>query len=270
VLADGRVVGGNQLDRALWEAPGARSLISTERVDLRPFDYERRMASVLVAGSIIVKGAPEAVLARCTGVAPEAHSVLERLFAEGSRVVAVGTRAAPDQAALRPDDERDLHLAGFLTFLDRPKPDAAGALARLSRLGVEVKVITGDNGRVAQKVCEELGLAVRGALTGAELDRLDDPALAGALARTTIFARVTPEQKSRVIKAQREAGTTVGFLGDGVNDSVALHDADVGISVQSATDVAKDAADIVLLAKDLDILVGGVVEGRRIFANTIK
>jgi Mg2+-importing ATPase len=131
-------------------------------------------------------------------------------------------------------------------------------------------VITGDNDRVATKVCGDFGLPVRGTLTGAQLDGLDDAALARALSTTTVFARVTPEQKSRVINAQRTLGSTVGFMGDGVNDAVALHDADVGISVDGATDVAKDAADIVLLAKDLEILAGGIEEGRRTFANTIK
>jgi Mg2+-importing ATPase len=131
-------------------------------------------------------------------------------------------------------------------------------------------VITGDNDRVAGKLCADLGLPVRGTLTGAQLDALDDEGLAAALPETTVFARVTPEQKSRVINAQRALGATVGFMGDGVNDAVALHDADVGISVDSATDVAKDAADIVLLEKDLDILAGGIGEGRRIFSNTIK
>jgi P-type Mg2+ transporter len=157
-----------------------------------------------------------------------------------------------------------------LSFNDPPKADAAGAIARLLALDVEVKVITGDNDRVAAKVCADLGLQVRGILTGAELDRLDEAALASALPQTTVFARVTPEQKSRIIKTQRTLHATVGFLGDGVNDAVALHDADVGISVETATEVAKDAADIVLLAKDLDILASGVVEGRQIFANTIK
>jgi P-type Mg2+ transporter len=131
-------------------------------------------------------------------------------------------------------------------------------------------VITGDNERVAERLCADLGLPIHGTLTGKQLDALDDGALAGALPETTVFARVTPEQKSRVIDAQRALGTTVGFMGDGVNDAVALHDADVGISVDGATDVAKDAADIVLLEKDLDILAGGIGEGRRIFANTIK
>ncbi len=276
-FSDGRVVGGNQLDQALWEAPGARAAGAerARRLADRPFDYQRRLASVLVEGTdgarqVIVKGAPETVLARCARVPPDAQAVLDSQFAAGSRVIAVATRAADGRTTLTADDERDLDLAGFLTFVDRPKADAHEALDRLRRLDVKVKVITGDNDRVAQKVCADIGLTVGGTLTGAQLEQLDDAQLAAALPQTTIFARVTPEQKSRLIKAQRASGATVGFLGDGVNDAVALHDADVGISVQTATDVAKDAADIVLLDKDLDILAGGVVEGRRIFANTIK
>jgi P-type Mg2+ transporter len=276
-FSDGQVVGGNQLDQALWHAPGARAAGAdgARRLASRPFDHQRRLASVLVEGrgerEVIVKGAPELVLARCSDVTPEAQAVVDAQFAAGSRVIAVATRVADGgREALTEDDEHELDLAGFLAFVDRPKADAREALDRLHRLDVAVKVITGDNDRVAQKVCADIGLTVDATLTGAQLDRLDDAQLAAALPQTTIFARVTPEQKSRIIKAQRALGATVGFLGDGVNDAVALHDADVGISVQTATDVAKDAADIVLLDKDLDILAGGVVEGRRIFANTIK
>ncbi|MGZ4250570.1 MAG: magnesium-translocating P-type ATPase, partial [Solirubrobacteraceae bacterium] len=276
-LSKGRVVGGNQLDQALWEAPNVRDarVERARRLATLPFDYERRLASVLIEDAngerqIIVKGAPETVLARCAGVRPAAQDVLERQFTAGGRVLAVASRAADGRSTLTAEDEHDLDLAGFLTFVDRPKADARGALDRLKRLDVQVKVITGDNDRVAQKVCTDIGLAVDGTLTGSELDQLDDAQLAVALPATTIFARVTPEQKSRLIKAERALGSTVGFLGDGVNDAVALHDADVGISVQTATDVAKDAADIVLLDKDLEILATGIVEGRRIFANTIK
>jgi Mg2+-importing ATPase len=276
-FSEGHVIGGNQLDQALWEAPGARDAGAggARRLAARPFDYQRRLATVLVEGAggerqIIVKGAPETVLARCATVPPQAQAVLEAQFAAGSRVIAVATRAADGRTTLSADDESGLQLEGFLTFVDRPKADAHQALDRLKRLDIEVKVITGDNDRVAQRVCADIGLAVEGTLTGVQLDRLDDGQLAEALPHTTIFARVTPEQKSRIIKAQRALGATVGFLGDGVNDAVALHDADVGISVQTATDVAKDAADIVLLDKDLQIIADGVVEGRRIFANTIK
>ena len=273
----GTVVGGTALDQALWTAPGAHAigLASYRRLAERPFDYERRIASVLVEGpdetrTVIVKGAPELVLARCRDVPRRAQSVLDAQFARGSRVVAVATRDASGNTTLSGREEEGLELAGFLTFLDPPKADAADAIARLHELGVEVKVITGDNDRVAGKVCGDLALPVRGVLTGTQLDALDDAALAAALPQTTVFARVTPEQKSRVINAQRALGSTVGFMGDGVNDAVALHDADVGISVDSATDVAKDAADIVLLEKDLDILATGIGEGRRIFSNTIK
>ena len=270
VLEDGKVVGGNQLDRALWESPRAAqsSPDPAGRLATLPFDYERRLASVLVhenadSNTIIAKGAPETVLARCTTVAPEAQAVLERLFAEGRRVVAVATRSANRLTNLAPDDERDLRLTGFLTFLDPPKPDAADAISALHRLGVQVKVITGDNDLVAGKVAADIGLEVLGTIKGPELDMLDDAQLAARLPATTIFARVTPEQKSQLIKADRQLGATVGFLGDGVNDAVALHDADAGISVQTATDVAKDAADIVLLDKDLGILSDGIAQGRR-------
>jgi Mg2+-importing ATPase len=144
------------------------------------------------------------------------------------------------------------------------------SLARLARLRITVKIVTGDNGQVAAHLCREVGLDPGDVVTGAALETLDDAGLLALLPRTTIFARITPEQKSRIIRAQRSLGTTVGFLGDGVNDAIALHDADVGISVDSAADVAKDAADVVLLNKDLGIIADGVVEGRRIFANTIK
>ncbi|MGZ6577295.1 MAG: magnesium-translocating P-type ATPase [Solirubrobacteraceae bacterium] len=277
VVTDGHTVGGNSLDRALWAAPGARRLAppTGDRLDVLPFDYQRRLSSVLAQDGeehrrVIVKGAPEAVTARCTNVPHQAHAMLDRLFAQGSRVVAVATRAADGQTRLTPNDERDLQLAGFLTFRDPPKPDAPEAVAQLHRLGVEVKVITGDNEIVAKKVCADIGLDVAGTITGSELDKLDDEQLADRLSETTIFARVTPEQKSRLIKSQRQLGATVGFMGDGVNDAVALHDADAGISVQTATDVAKDAADIVLLEADLGILADGIGEGRRIFANTMK
>ena len=277
VVTDGQVVGGNQLDRALWQAPGASTTAAAQakRLDMLPFDYERRLASVLVQDAdggrrVIVKGAPEALMARTTNIPATAQGVLDGLFAQGSRVVAVATRGVDGQTKLTPEDEQGLQLAGFLTFLDPPKPDAGQAIAALQRLGVEVKVITGDNDIVANKVCADIGLKVLGTITGSELDNLDDGQLAARLPQTTIFARATPEQKSRLIKAQRTLGADVGFMGDGVNDAVALHDADCGISVQTATDVARDAADIVLLDKDLGILADGIAEGRRIFANTIK
>ncbi len=276
-VENGRPVGGNPLDRALWEGAGAAAAAAAglRRLAEAPFDYDRKLMSVLVqdpAGGkrIVTKGAPEAVLSRCTNLPAATRAALDAQFAAGRRVVAVATKDGSGLTELQPEDERDLELAGMLTFIDPLKPDAGRSLDRLARLGVTVKIVTGDNDRVARKACADLNIPVAGVLTGAALDAMSDEDLKAALPKTTIFARVTPEQKSRIIRTQRALGTDVGFLGDGVNDAVALHDADVGISVDSATDVAKDAADIVLLEKDLDILADGVVEGRRIFSNTIK
>jgi Mg2+-importing ATPase len=273
----GRVVGGNPLDRALWDAPEAASTPASDFVRLAeaPFDYDRRRMSVLVQDKkgkrvVITKGAPESVLACCREVPVGVQSLLDAQFEAGSRIIAVSTGDGDNLSTLSAQDEHDLVLAGFLTFVDRPKVDAGASIERLAGLGITVKIVTGDNERVANKLCADLRVPVAGILTGTALEKLTDDDLRAALPSTTIFARVTPEQKSRIIRAQRRSGTDVGFLGDGVNDAVALHDADVGISVDSGTDVAKDAADIVLLDKDLGILANGVVEGRRIFSNTIK
>ncbi len=272
-------VGGNPLDVALWESPAATpqrgEVPGYARLATLPFDHDRRMVSVLVSDgaggrTLVTKGAPETVLDRCRDVPDAARAALEAEFAAGNRVVAVAARPAADLVTLTVDDEHDLRLIGLLVFLDAPKSGAAAALRRLADLGVAVKVVTGDNPAVAAKVCHDLGLPVGGALTGADLDRLDDKQLAEAIPKTTVFARVSPEHKARIVRTQRLTGTDVAFLGDGVNDALALHAADVGISVDSATDVAKDAADVILLEKDLDVLADGIVEGRRIFANTIK
>ena len=270
------VVGGNDLDRALWTSAerATAGIAEWKRVAQLPFDHERQLCSALADGpagrTLVAKGAPEAILARCGKVPAAAQALLDQLFAAGSRVVAVAVRPATGLDTLIPAEERDFELCGFLTFADRPKANAAASLERLAKLGVIVKVVTGDNGRVAEKVCADLGVTSLSTVTGAELEAMSDAQLAAALPQTSIFARVTPEQKSRIIRAQRALHSDVGFLGDGVNDAIALHDADVGISVDTAADVAKDAADIVLMAKDLGILADGVVEGRLIFANTIK
>lgn len=277
MIQSGVPVGGNPLDRALWESDEARGLdlAGFTRLGEAPFDYERRLMSVLVQVKggrriLITKGAPESVLARCEAIPPDLSATLDDQFKSGKRIIAIATRDGSSLSAVTPGEEAHLSIAGLLTFEDRPKADAGASLARLKRLGVDVKIVTGDNDQVANRLCQDLGIHVAGTLTGAAIETMSDVELLQALPATTIFARVTPEQKSRIIRAQRTLGVDVGFLGDGVNDAVALHDADVGISVESATDVAKDAADIVLLAKDLDILADGVAEGRRIFSNTIK
>ena len=271
------VVAGNALDVALLDAPEAQAAGTqpVPRLATVPFDHDRRMVSVLVddpsLGRVLVtKGAPEGVLAVCRDVPDAARQTLEREFSAGSRVVAVATRSAPNLQTATAAEEHDLTLAGFLVFLDRPKTDASRSLHRLAALGITVKVVTGDNPLVAEKVCRDLGLEIRGVLTGNDIDTFNDDMLRTRAVDTTIFARVSPEQKSRLIRAHRAADRDVAFLGDGVNDAVALHAADVGISVESATDVAKDAADIVLLEKDLGVLADGVSEGRRTFSNTIK
>ncbi|WP_326420812.1 cation-translocating P-type ATPase, partial [Amycolatopsis sp. H20-H5] len=253
-IEDGHAIGGNALDLALWESPAAAghraASAGWRRLALLPFDHDRRRVSTLVSGpdgtrTLIAKGAPESVLPRCLDVPATATTALAAEFAAGNRVVAVASRPAPGLDTITVDDERDLTLLGFLVFLDPPKPDAAQALERLARLGITVKIVTGDNVAVAAKVCHDLGLSVDGLLSGTELDALDDAELAAAITVTTVFARVSPEHKARIVRVQRHTGGDVAFLGDGVNDALALHAADVGISVDSATDVAKDAADVI-------------------------
>jgi Mg2+-importing ATPase len=275
---NGQLVGGTGLDSALWSSPVAQmprpGVTTYTNISTLPFDHERRLSSVLVerggCRALITKGAPESVLSRCADVPPSITRALDAELADGNRVVAVASRNAPGLQHVTAADEQNLRLLGLLVFLDPPKTDAAEALRRLDALGITVKIITGDHATVAEKVCRDLGLTVEGTLLGSDIDRLDDEQLAAAIAKTTVFARVSPEHKARVVRVQRLAGNDVAFLGDGVNDALALHAADIGISVDSATDVAKDAADVILLEKDLGVLADGVAEGRRIFANTIK
>jgi len=269
-------VSANAMDTALWESPTAAGLLtaSVKRVATLPFDHARRATSTLVDdGSrrvLVVKGAPEQVLQKCEGVPDAAQRTLAALFTSGRRVVAVASKPAPELTVVTADDECGLGLDGFLVFADEPKAAARDSLAQLAALGIELKVATGDNPKVAEKVCADLGLRSKGTITGAAMDALDDARFDDAARGNTIFARISPEQKARLIVSLRRTGRSVAFLGDGVNDALALHAADVGISVDTAADVAKDAADVVLLEKDLGVLALGVAEGRRIFANTIK
>lgn len=283
----------NLLDEAVLERAGAGGppglAASYRKVDEIPFDFERRRMSVVVAGAdgrhlLITKGAVEEVLRVCDRVlhdgeeAPLTPGRLARVRAvasalndEGLRVVAVAYRSPePARGAYGVADERGLVLAGTVAFLDPPKASTPEALAALAAHGVAVKVLTGDNERVAAKVCRDVGLAPRGVLLGGDVEDMDDAALARAVASHDVFARLTPAHKERIVRLLKADGHVVGFLGDGINDAPALRAADVGISVDTAVDIAREAADVILLEKSLMVLEAGVVEGRRTFANMLK
>ena len=263
------------LDTALVAAAPPGIPTATTVIAQLPFDHERRMASTLVASAdgsalLLTKGAPESVLAWCVDVPASAAAIAQRELDRGARLIAIASKPMAGATTLAPGDESGLTLRGFLIFADPARPEARASLARLSGLGIRLVIATGDHPAVAAEVARSLGMEAGTPLTGEQIDALDDRALAEALRDCRIVARVSPEQKERVVTLLRAGGQTVGFLGDGVNDSLALHSADVGISVDTATDVAKDAADIVLLEKSLDVIADGVAEGRRIFANTLK
>jgi len=194
----------------------------------------------------------------------------ESLSNEGFRVLALATRDLPGKRICSKNDEHDLVLRGYVAFLDPPKDTAAQALEALHQHGVVVKILTGDNHLVSRKVCKDVGLVADPMLVGADLEKMSDPELAEAVEMTTLFARLSPAHKERVIRALRAKGHVVGFMGDGINDAPALRAADVGISVDTATDIAKESADLILLEKDLMVLEGGVTEGRKVFANILK
>jgi Mg2+-importing ATPase len=265
---------GNALDLAIWRAlePAVANaeLATAKRLAALPFSFERRRTTAVLdlpgGMRLVCKGAAEEILSCCseTGAGRE---TLERLLARGHRVLALADRPATGPRDL---DESRLELRGFLVFADPPKPDAADSITRLQRLGIELKVLTGDHELTAAHVCAELGLPVKGIVRGEELDGLDAADLQRLVRDTTVFARVSPDQKAALVAAAQRNGDDVAFLGDGVNDAIALHQADVGISVESAVDVAKEAADVLLLEKSLGVLADGVVEGRRVFANTTK
>ncbi|MFE3293825.1 magnesium-translocating P-type ATPase [Rhodococcus sp. NPDC059234] len=284
----------NLLDKAVLEAAG-RPLTdwiarNHRMIDEIPFDFARRRMSVVVEDGdmdlMVTKGAVEEVLAVCDSVlledteqelTPGLLSSLDRLVAglngEGKRVLAVATKRVLPGDARREytrSDESGLTLVGFLTFLDPPKASAAAAIDALRTHGTAVKVITGDNELVAETVCGKVGIDVGAVVTGAQLDGLDDAGLDGLVRETTVFAKVDPLQKARIVESLQRLGHTVGFLGDGVNDAPALRAADVGISVDTAADIARESADIILLEKDLGVLERGVLEGRRTFGNILK
>lgn len=283
----------NLLDRAIIEraqAAGLRELAqSFRKVDEIPFDFNRRRMSVVLRQSegihlLYCKGAVEEMLQICAHVeegdrvvplTDEMREHLKQLRGElnddGMRVVAVGYRAIePDSRAFAVRHESGLIFSGFVAFLDPPKETAAEALRLLREHGVATKIVTGDSAAVARKICREVGLDVGRIVLGAEIEQMSEESLAQLAERTTLFAKISPNQKASIVRALKSRGHTVGFMGDGVNDATALREADVGISVDSAVDIAKAAADIILLEKSLLVLERGVIEGRRTFGNIIK
>jgi len=281
----------NLLDRAILESPdfhGQTVVEKYKKLDEIPFDFTRRMMSVLVQNPdgnavLLTKGAPEQIFAQCSQfelegkLSPMVPDLIvglkqeyENLSNDGFRVLAVATKDLAGKQACAKVDEHDLVLRGYVAFLDPPKTTAARALEALRQHGISVKILTGDNHLISRKICTDVGLLPDPMLLGADVEKMSDAELAQASEKTTLFARLSPAHKERVIRALRGANHVVGFLGDGINDAPALRAADVGISVDTATDIAKESADLILLEKDLMVLEGGVTEGRKVFANILK
>lgn len=283
----------NLLDVAILEHGELHDLLGVDtvykKIDEIPFDFSRRRMSVVVdrnreVHELICKGAFEEILAVCTHVRDEdrvvaldaecaatAQDVVREMNEDGLRVVAVAYREFPTRdQPFTVADESGLVLAGFVAFLDPPKESAAPALKALRDSGVRVKILTGDNDVVTRKVCRDVGIKVDHVILGSEVAAADDTALETLADQGTVFAKLTPADKARVVAGLRRRGHTVGFMGDGINDASALREADVGISVDTAVDIAKESADIILLEKSLMVLEKGVIEGRKTFGNTIK
>jgi Mg2+-importing ATPase len=269
--------GQGVLDRAVVEHKEKKGTIDIrgwEKIDEVPFDAERRLESVVVKKGdevmLIAKGAPEEIL-KVAGTASGASKTYDALSAEGFRVLAVGTKkVALRKTPYDKNDEKGLSFVGFLAFLDPPKKTVKETLKQMADYNVAIKIITGDNFLVTKKIAEEIGLVVANPLTGDDLAKLDEHHLKIKVEGTNIFTRVNPEQKEAIIHALRENGHVVAYMGDGVNDVLSIKEADVGISVQNAVDIAKETADIILLRKGLHEIIEGIVEGRRTFANTFK
>ncbi len=283
----------NLMDVAILEFGAKKEFEDPEKtykkVDEIPFDFiRRRMSVVLQDGSdkrqLVTKGAVEEMLSICTyaeyrgevvplteEIREEVKEMVKQLNKEGMRVLAIAQKNnVPHEGVFSVKDESEMVLMGYIGFLDPPKETAAAAIKALNEYGVKVKILTGDNEIVTKKICKEVGLPVDNILLGSQIDGMEDEALAAAAENTAIFAKLSPLQKSRIITMLQSKGHTVGYMGDGINDAAALREADVGISVDTAVDIAKESADVILLEKSLMVLEEGVIEGRKIFGNIIK
>jgi P-type Mg2+ transporter len=281
----------NLLDRAILASTDfhEQGLVEKyQKLDEIPFDFTRRMMSVLVEDPegkniLLTKGAPEEVFHQCShfelngklspmepDLIVELKEEYESLSNDGFRVLAVATKQLSEKRLCSREDESDLVLKGYVAFLDPPKSTAGTAIQALHNHGVAVKILTGDNQLISRKVCKDVGLLADPMLLGSDVEKMSDAELGEAAEKATLFARLSPAHKQRVIQVLRAKGHVVGFLGDGINDAPALRAADIGISVDTATDIAKESADLILLETDLMVLEGGVTEGRKVFANIIK
>jgi len=276
----------NLLDNAVLKHK-TFDLAGIKKIDELPFDFNRRIMSVIIEENgvlkLISKGAPEEIFKRSKN-----YLIDEKIFAldekmkkrlekryeqfsqDGFRVLAIASREIGNQEDYTDNDEEELTFAGFVAFLDPPKPTAANAVRQMNSLGIKFKILSGDNELICRKICSELNIPIDGVLGGEEIDKLSDFDLEQKIEKTNIFSRLNPFQKERVIKALKQKGYTVGYLGDGINDAPSLKAADVGISVSNATDIAKETAQIILLEKSLTVLADCVAEGRKTFANVIK
>jgi len=277
----------NLLDRAVLKH---EKILVKEyvKIDEIPFDFSRKIMSVVVETEdkhkIISKGAPEEIFKRCLQyeldgeifdidplIISDLKDEFDSLSADGFRVLAIAYKEFSNKkGAYSKDDERDLILKGYIAFLDPPKPSAKRAILALKKLGIDFKVLTGDNELVTKKICSEVGLNVQGLVTGDVVEKSDDFQLGELVKNTNVFARLSPMQKERIIRTLHKNGQIVGYLGDGINDAPALKISDVGISVNNAVDIAKESADIILLKKSLMVLEDGVIEGRKTFGNIVK
>jgi Mg2+-importing ATPase len=281
----------NVLDRAVLKYSELHKEMSVDKyckADEIPFDFSRRMMSVVVEGpdgqrQLLTKGAPEAVFAKCTQFESDGEifpmepilvgNLIEQvndLSSDGFRVLAIANKKVGAQAAYAKADEVELVLTGYLAFLDPPKDTAKKAIAVLRQQGITIKVLTGDNDLVSRKVCTEVGINAEKIILGNDVEKMSDEQLAETIDRVDVYARLSPAHKKRVVQTLQRKGHVVGFMGDGINDAPALRAADVGISVDNAVDIAKESADVILLEKDLMVLEEGVIEGRKVFVNILK
>ncbi len=277
----------NLLDRAILKY---EKLVVGEfkKIDEIPFDFSRKIMSVVVETDakrkIISKGAPEEIFKRCTQyeldgeifemenfILADLKDEYDRLSADGFRVLALAYKDMDNKKDVySKDDEKELTLKGYVAFLDPPKPTAKRAIQALTKRGIQIKVLTGDNDLVTKKICSDVGIETGALVTGEQIDKLGDKELKEIVKTTNVFARLSPLQKERIIRALHENGHIVGYLGDGINDAPSLKTSDVGISVNNAVDIAKESADIILLKKSLMVLEDGVIEGRKTFGNIVK